>query len=188
MHTLIKVLCGALSTLRATAYAAVRWIRACVAQYKGVRSWRKVCLHRRTELCAPWGGPLVLWDKYPGCSRVHGIHTATRGVLCVWTPALPHMLPRGMHVPLGRSMSARGVRIEPCAATGQRRSVSWTHAARYGAASGVGAWRSSSLRRREARSCMCVKSKLSTWPPLARPPTSWLAEELCGHSPEQIWR
>ena len=35
IHTLIKVWC-CVSTLRATAYAAVRWIRACVAQYKVV--------------------------------------------------------------------------------------------------------------------------------------------------------
>ena len=95
-----------------------------------------------------------------------------------WRRLCDHMLPRGMHVPSGRSMSARGVRIEPIAATGQRRSVSWMHAARYGAASGVGAWRSSSSRRREARSYMCQKQARYMAPAIARPPTSRLAEEL----------
>ena len=94
-----------------------------------------------------------------------------------WRRLCDHMLPHGMHVPSGRSMSARGVRAEPIGNTGQRRSVSWTHATRYGAASGVGAWRSSSSRRREARSYMCQK-QARYGPRHSANPTSLLAEEL----------
>ena len=75
-------------------------------------------------------------------------------------------------------MSARGVRAEPIGNTGQRRSVSWMHAARYGAASGVGAWRSSSSRRREARSYICQKQARYMAPASATSNELWLAEEL----------
>ena len=152
IHTWMKMW-RCVSTLRALALAAERWIRACVAAVQRCLKLEEG-VHWRTEV-----GPLeeivprTTLSCGPSIRAVqecpqHGIR---------WRRLCDHMLPRGMHVPSGRSMSARGVRAEPIGNTGQRRSVSWMHAARYGAASGVGAWRSSSSRRREARSYMCQK-------------------------------